>query len=214
MRDLALARLTGGSLHLRRLSTASSIAMATAARAGGLAVTLSVTPQHGLLTEAALADYDPDFVFRPPLRPDADRAAVAAALVGGAADVLVSDHSPHPPEAKELPVEAAAPGAVGLETVLGLALGPLGLEPARALELLSWRPAAIAGLQGAHGGPVEVGRPANLVVLDATAVWCHDPRRGASRSHNTPFGGWELRGRVRHTLLWGEPVVVDGEARR
>lgn len=214
MRDLALARLTGGALHLRRLSTASSIAMASAARAGGVDVTVAVTAQHGLLTEAALAAYDPAFLFRPPLRPEADRDAVAAALTAGAVDVLVSDHWPQPLEAKELPLEAAAPGAVGLETVLGLALGPLGLEPARAFEALSWRPAAIAGLSEAHGGPIEAGRPANLCVVDPTAPWSLDPDGGASRSRNTPFGGWDLRGRVRHTLLWGEPVVVDGVARR
>ncbi|MPY95395.1 MAG: amidohydrolase family protein [Acidimicrobiia bacterium] len=214
MRALALARLTGGALHLRRLSTASSIAMAAAARAGGVAVTVSTTAQHGLLTDAALQGYDPAFRFGPPLRPEADRAAVADALAEGRVDVLVSDHSPQPPEAKELPFDAAAPGAVGLQTVLGLALGPLGLEPARALEALSWRPAEIAGLEGAHGGLLQVGRPANLVVLDPEARWRHDPAAGASRSRNTPFGGWELRGRVRHTLLWGEPVVVEGAARR
>jgi len=214
MRDLALARLTGGSLHLQRLSTASSLAMAAAARAGGVEVSVAVTPHHGLLTDAALEGYDSLHRFHPPLRPEEDRAAVAAALAGGEADVLISDHCPRAPEAKELPFEAAAPGAIGLEVVLGLALGPLGLAPARAFELLSWRPAAVAGLAGAHGGLVEVGRPANLCVVDPTAAWRFDPAAGASRARNTPFGGWALQGRARHTLLWGEPVVIDGVAQR
>lgn len=214
MRDLALARLTGGSLHLRRLSTAASLSMAAAARAGGVAVTTAVTPQHAVLTEAALAGYDPVFLFRPPLRPEADRLAVLAALADGRADVLVSDHWPQPLEAKELPVDAAAPGAVGLETVLGLALGPMGLTLAQALAALSWNPAAVAGLADAHGGRLVAGRPANLCVIDPSAVWSHDPATGASRSRNTPFGGVELRGRVRHTILWGEPVVSDGRVQR
>lgn len=214
MRDLALARLTGGSLHLRRLSTASSLAMAAAARAAGVPVTLAVTPQHALLDEAALADYDAAFRFRPPLRPASDRDAVAAAVADGGVDALVSDHWPQPPELKELPFESAGPGAVGLESAFGLALGPLGLTPRQALGALSWRPAAIAGVEAGHGGPVTPGRPANLVVFDPTETWRYDPAAGASRARNTPFGGWELRGRVRHTLTWGEPVVVEGAARR
>jgi dihydroorotase len=82
------------------------------------------------------------------------------------------------------------------------------------LALLSWRPAAIAGLGEAHGGPVAVGRPANLCVIDPATTWRVDPARLASRARNTPYAGREVRGRVRHTLLWGEPVVLDAEATR
>ena len=214
MRDLALARLTGGRLHLRRLSTASSVAMAAAARDGGVAVTLGVTPQHCLLTDASLATFDPAFVFRPPLRPEVDRAALVRAVAAGTVDVLASDHSPHPPEAKELPLDAAAPGAVGLETALGLALGPMGLALDRVLAAMSWNPARVAGLEDGHGGPIEPGRPANLCVIDPGVRWRHDPAKGASRSRNTPFADVDLVGRVRHTVLRGEPVVVDGRVQR
>jgi dihydroorotase len=188
--------------------------MAAAARAGGVPVSLAVTPQHALLDESALAGYDPAYRFHPPLRPEADRAAVAAALADGSVDALTSDHWPQPPELKDLPFDAAGPGAIGLESALGLALGPLGLAPAQALAALGWRPAAIAGLDAAHGGRLAPGRPANLCVLDPQETWRYEPAAGASRARNTPFGGWELKGRARHTLLWGEPVVVEGAARR
>jgi dihydroorotase len=214
MRALALARLTGGELHLRRLTTASSLAMVGAARRGGLPVSAEAAVQHAVLTDAALGDYDPACVFRPPLRPEADRAALAAALRDGGVDILSSDHSPQPAQAKEAPVDSCAPGAIGLETVLALALDRLALPLERLVHLLSARPAALAGLSVGQGGPISPGRPANLCVVDPGATWTYDPDRGASRARNTPFGGWTLRGRVRHTVYRGEPVVVDAVAQR
>ena len=103
---------------------------------------------------------------------------------------------------------------LGLETALALALTELDLPIERVLALLSWQPARIAGLEGVHGGPVAEGRPANLCVIDPAAVWVVDPDALASRSRNTPYAGRKLTGRVRHTVLRGEPVVVDGEAQR
>jgi dihydroorotase len=214
MRDLALTRLTGGALHFRRLTTEGSLAMVRAARRAGLSITVEAAIQHALLTDAALADYEPAVVFRPPLRLEPDRSAIVAALADGTIDVLSSDHSPQPAEAKEAPVDTCAPGAIGLETVLSLALTHLDLPLSRVLELLSWRPAALVGLGADHGGPLEVGRLANLCVVDPDAEWTYEPSRGASRARNTPFAGWKLRGRVRHTVFRGEPVVVDAEAQR
>ena len=153
-------------------------------------------------------------MFRPPLRPEHDRAELVAALAEGGVDVLSSDHSPQPAHAKEVPVDDAAPGAVGLETALALALTRLDLPLGRLLALLSWAPAALAGVRARHGGPIEVGRPANLCVIDPAATWTYDPAQGASRSRNTPFGGCRLRGRVRHTVVDGRAVVVDAEAQR
>jgi dihydroorotase len=103
---------------------------------------------------------------------------------------------------------------LGLETALAIALTELDLPIEAVLALLSWRPAAIARIDDRHGGPVEAGREANLCVIDPAATWVVDPDRLASRARNTPFAGRKLTGRVRHTLLRGEPVVVDGEARR
>ena len=103
---------------------------------------------------------------------------------------------------------------LGLETALGVLLTELDLPVQRLLAVLSWQPARIAGIAGAHGGPVAPGRPANLCVVDPGATWVVEAGRMASRSRNTPFAGRRLTGRVRHTVLFGEPVVVDGEAQR
>jgi dihydroorotase len=111
-----------------------------------------------------------------------------------------------------VPFAEAPPGMLGLETALALALTELGLPIEQVLALMSWQPARIAGLAGDHGGPVGEGRPANLCVIDPEARWVVEPARLASLSRNTPYTGRKLTGRARHTLLRGEPVVVDGEA--
>jgi dihydroorotase len=214
MRDIALSRLTGGRVHFLHLSTAGSIAMVRAAKAGGLRVTAEAAPHHFTLTDECVAGYDPVFKVNPPLRPAHDVAAVKAGLADGAIDAIATDHAPHDQEAKEQPFDQAPPGMLGLETALALALTELDLPIDRVLALLSWQPAAIAQLDGEHGGPVEGGAPANLCVIDPSAEWVVDPSRLASRSCNTPYGGRHLRGRVRHTVLRGEPVVVDGHAQR
>ena len=214
MRDIALARLTGGRVHFQHLSTAGSMALVRAARRGGLRLTAEVTPHHFTLTDADCAGYDPVFKVKPPLRPAADVEAVRAGLVDGTVDAIATDHAPHPQEAKEQPFDLAPPGMLGLETALALALTELDLAVEAVLALLSWQPARIAGLEQEHGGPVAEGRPANLCVIDPGATWTVDPDRLASRSRNTPYAGRPLTGRVRHTVLRGEPVVVDGEAQR
>ena len=213
-RDLALSRLTGARLHLLHLSTAGSIALVRTAKAAGADVTAEAAPHHFTLTAAAVAGYDPVYKVSPPLRTDADVVAVRAGLSDGTVDAVATDHAPHPQEAKEHAFDEAPPGMLGLETSLALTLAESGLPLERALAALSWQPARIAGLAGDHGGPVAVGRPANLVALDPAARWTVDPARLASRSRNTPYAGRTLTGRVRHTLLRGEPVVVDGEAQR
>jgi dihydroorotase len=214
MRDLALARLTGASMHFLHLSTAGSLAMIRGAKASGLTVTAEVTPHHFTLTDAEVASYDPVFKVNPPLRSESDVEAVKAALADGVVDAIATDHAPHAQETKEAPFDEAPPGMLGLETALGLALTELDLPIERILALLSWQPAAIAWLTAEHGGPIAVGRPANLCVIDPTAKWVVDPAALASRSRNTPYTGRALVGRTRHTVLFGEPVVVNGEAQR
>lgn len=214
LRDLALARLTGARLHLLHLSCASSVAAVQRAKAAGVAVTAEATPHHLVLTEEALAGYDPLAKVNPPLRTPADLAALRAGLADGTVDAVATDHAPHPPEAKQVAFCEAAPGLVGLETALGLVLGELGLPLEKVLALMSWQPAAIAGLSGTHGGPVAPGAPANLCVIDPERRWVVEPAALASRSRNTPFAGRELKGRARHTVLAGEPVVICEEAQR
>jgi dihydroorotase len=214
MRDIALARLTGARVHFQHLSTSGALAMVRAAKAGGLPVTAEATTHHFTLTDECCASYDPLFKVNPPLRTAADVAAVKAALAEGVVDAIATDHAPHAQELKEQTFDEAPPGMLGLETALALALTELDLPIAVVLALLSWQPAEIAGLAGAHGGPIEQGRPANLCVIDTGATWTVDPNALASRSRNTPYTGRTLTGRVRHTLRWGEPVVIDGEATR
>ena len=218
MRDVALSRLTGARVHFLHLSTKGSVAIVRAAKAGGVAVTAEAAPHHFTLTDAAVAGYDPVFKVNPPLREEDDLRAVRGGLADGTIDAVATDHAPHEPELKEAPFDQAPSGMIGLETALALALECLDLPISQILGLLSWHPARIAGLDaasgGAHGGPVSPGRPANLCVIDPDLTWVVEPKRLASRSRNTPFAGRKLSGRVRHTLLWGDPVVVDGEARR
>ena len=214
MRDVALSRLTGAPVHFQHLSTAGSVAILGAARRSGVAVTAEVAPHHFTLTDECCASYDAVFKVNPPLRTAADVTAVRAALADGAVDAIATDHAPHTADAKDRAFEEAPPGMLGLETALALALTELDLPVAEVLALLSWRPARIAGIDGTHGGPVAPGRPANLCVFDPAASWTVDASGGASRSRNTPYVGRQLRGRVRHTLLAGEPVVIDGGAQR
>ncbi|HUQ40440.1 MAG TPA: dihydroorotase [Acidimicrobiales bacterium] len=213
-RDISLCRLTGAPIHFLHLSTAGSVALVAAARAEGLPVTAEVAPHHLVLTDADVAGYDPVFKVNPPLRSAADVAALRAALVDGTIDAIATDHAPHTQDDKEAPFDEAPPGMLGLETAWALCHTELDLPAERLLALLSWQPAAIAGLGDKHGAPVAPGGPANLCVLDPTATWTVDPARQASRSRNTPYAGRTLTGRVRHTVLRGEPVVVDGEAQR
>lgn len=214
MRDIALARLTGARIHFQHLSTDGAIAMVRAAKAGGLAITAEATPHHFTLTDECCATYDPVYKVNPPLRTAVDVAAVKAGLREGVLDAIATDHAPHAQELKEQTFDEAPPGMLGLETALALAITELDIDLAEILALLSWRPALIAGLGEEHGGPLEEGRPANLCVIDPTATWTVDPAKLASRSRNTPYAGRTLTGRVRHTLLWGEPVVLDGEPTR
>jgi dihydroorotase len=214
MRDLVLCRLTGAPVHFLHLSTAASVAMVRGAKASGLPITAEVAPHHFTLTDAEVAAYDTVFKVNPPLRTAVDVAAIKVALADGTVDAIATDHAPHAQEAKEAPFDQAPPGMLGLETALALALTELDLPVERVLALLSWQPARIAGLAGVHGGPIAEGRSANLCVIDPDAQWIVEPSALASRSRNTPYAGRKLTGRVRHTICFGEPVVVEGEAQR
>jgi dihydroorotase len=218
-RDLALARLTGGRYHVLHMSTAQSAALVRAAKADGVAVTAECTPQHLVLTDETCATFDPVFKMNPPLREQADVDALRRALADGTIDAIATDHAPHAPETKDVPFEEAPPGMLGVETALAVALTTL-VEPgvlslAHVLAAMSWQPARIAGLDAlGHGGPITPGRPAHLCVVDTGQQWVVDADRLASRSRNSPWQGWKLTGKVRHTVLAGVPTVRDGEVQR
>ena len=213
-RDIALSRLTNAPVHFLHLSTRRSIELVREAKANGLRVTAEAAPHHFTLTHAETQTYDTRFKVNPPLRTIDDVDAVKQGLADGTIDAIATDHAPHTQEAKEAPFDEAPPGMLGLETALALGLTELGLPIERVLALLSWQPAAIAGIEHDHGGPIEAGRAANLAVIDPTATWTVDPSRSASRSRNTPYTGRRLTGRILHTILRGELVVRDGEAQR
>ncbi|MDQ3738441.1 MAG: dihydroorotase [Actinomycetota bacterium] len=209
-RDIELVRLTGTPMHFLHLSTAGSVALVKAAKVDRLPVTAEVSPHHLSLTDELLASFDADYKVNPPLRTMADVKALRAGLADGTIDAIATDHAPHTAETKEQPLDIAPPGMLGLETALGVALSHLDMPLADVLAAMSWKPAAIAGVDGRHGGPIEPGRAANLVVFDADERWEVAPVRFASLSRNTPYRGVKLRGRVRHTLYEGRPSVRDG----
>ena len=213
-RDIELCRLTGARLHILHVSTARSVELVRAAKADGLPVTAEACPHHFTLTDEALVGYDSVYKVNPPLRTMTDVRRIKAGLTDGTIDAIATDHAPHPPEAKEQPLDQAPPGMLGLETALSLALGELDLDLPRLIGLLSARPAAIAGVTDRHGGPIEVGRVANITVFDPDLSWVVSPAKLASKSRNTPYAGRTVRGKVRHTVLAGKPVVVDGSATR
>jgi dihydroorotase len=222
-RDLALVRQTGAPMHFLHLSTRGSVALLAAAKAEGLAVTAEVTPHHLALTHAAVSGYDPTFKVNPPLRTTQDTEALAHALAEGIIDAIATDHAPHPPEAKDLPFDQAPPGMLGLETALSVSIQALDgiLSPEEVIVRLTSAAASIAGVSverrpaaSAQGGPLVVGAAGHICVFDPEATWTVDAHSQASRSRNTPFAGTTLRGRVRHTLHAGIPVVIDAEIGR
>lgn len=213
-RDIELVRLTGVPMHFLHLSTARSVQLVREAKAQGLPITAEATPHHFTLTDEALTGYDPLFKVNPPLRTPADIAALKSGLADGTIDAIATDHAPHAPHTKEVPLDEAPPGMLGLETALALAITELDMPLVDIVGALSWRPAAIAGVAHRHGRPLVVGEAANLAVFDPAAQWSVVPANLASKSRNTPYAGRELTGKVRHTVLDGVPVVIDGVAQR
>jgi dihydroorotase len=213
-RDIELVRLTGARVHFLHLSTARSVDLVRAAKADGLPVTAEVTPHHLSLTEEMLTGFDPVYKVNPPLRSINDIRALKSGVRDGTIDAIATDHAPHARRDKELPLDQAPPGMLGLETALGIVLAELDIDLHEIVALMSTNPATIAGISDQHGREIAVFAPANLCVFDPDFSWQVDPTRLASKSTNTPFVGRPLRGKVRHTLFRGDAVVIDGEAQR
>jgi dihydroorotase len=213
-RDLAVARMTGGRLHLCHLSSARAVDMVRRAKAEGLRVTAEVTPHHLVFTDEDLRTYDTNLKMNPPVRSADDRDALRRGIDDGAIDAIATDHAPHAVEEKEAEFDRSPPGTIGLETALAVVLTELVdagvLDLPTAIDRLSATPARILGAHD-HGGPIEPGRPAHITVIDPGAVWTVEPPF-ASRARNSAFLGRQLRGRVVHTFLAGRPTVADGKA--
>ncbi|MGZ8593401.1 MAG: dihydroorotase [Actinomycetota bacterium] len=215
-RDIAVARLTGGRLHLCHLSSAGSVEMVRRAKADGLRVSAEATPHHLSFCDEDLLTYDTNFKMNPPLRAPEDREALRAGLADGTIDVVATDHAPHAVEEKETEFDLAPPGTIGLETALAAVLThlvhPGTMTLTRAIEAMSTTPARLLGVAD-HGGPIEPGRQANLVAVDPDAAWVVETPF-VSKSRNSAFLGSSLRGRVVHTIYRGALVVADGKAQR
>ena len=211
-RDIELARLTGARIHFLHLSTAGSVQLVRQAKLDGLPVTAEVTPHHLSLTAELLRGFDATFKVNPPLRSMSDIEALKAGLLDGTIDAIATDHAPHARRDKELPLDQAPPGMLGLETALGVTCAALDLDPLAIAQVMSVAPARIAGIADRQGNLPRVGVAANLCVVDLNATWTINPETMASKSTNTPFVGMQLRGKVVHTMFKGNLVVRDGKA--
>ena len=213
-RDIELVRITGASMHFLHLSTKRSVELVRAAKRDGLPITAEVTPHHLSLTQELLASYDSVYKVNPPLRSAEDIRALKDGLRDGTIDAIATDHAPHPRRDKEMSLDLAPPGMLGLETALGVVLAEGMCEIRDVVALMSWNPAKIARIGSTHGLDVVAGANANLCVFDPELTWSVDPERLASKSINTPYVGRTLRGRVRHTIFKGTTTVIDGQAQR
>jgi dihydroorotase len=206
-RDILLAELTGAHVHIAHVSTAGAVRLIRDAKARGLQVTAEVTPHHLVLTEEAVRTWDPNTKMAPPLRTKRDVEALLEALADGTIDCIATDHAPHALSEKEGEFDQAAFGIVGLETAVAVLLDRLvrpGLLPLSTLiARLSRDPARLLNLPG---GNLAAGAPADVTILDPDAETVVEPLRFRSRSRNTPFGGWTLRGAPWMTLVGGHIV--------
>jgi dihydroorotase len=220
-RDLLLAEMAGAHLHVAHVSAAGSVRAIREAKARGVRVTAEAAPHHFTLTDGAVAGvpaalgpagepYDTHAKMNPPLRAESDRQAIVGALSDGIIDAIATDHAPHGSLDKQVEFIHAANGVIGLETSLALTLALVragDLPLSRAVERLTIGPARAFGLPY---GTLASGAPADVVVVDPEREWKVEPQRFFSRSRNTPFAGWTLRGRVLRTYVAGKLVHEEG----
>lgn len=208
LREIEKAEGLRPHLHVQHVSTARAMEAIRAAKREGLHVTCEVAPHHFTLTDEAVGNYDTHAKMNPPLRTEADRAAMVAGLMDGTADTIATDHAPHAAHEKEQEFERAPNGITGLETALGLALRILhrgqGMPLTRVVELMSANPARVVSLEGR--GSLRVGSYADVVLFDPDAEWKFDAKRSKSKSRNTPFDGAPMLGRIRSTICEGRVV--------
>ncbi|MBI3982103.1 MAG: dihydroorotase [Gemmatimonadetes bacterium] len=209
-RDLLLAELTGGHVHLCHMSTRGSVDLIRRAKDKGVRVTAEVTPHHLTLTHEACDGYNTNAKMNPPLREAADVTALRAGLKDGTIDVIATDHAPHAYDAKEREFDDAPNGIIGLETALGLGLTELVaggvLTVPELIDRMSTTPARVFNLPG---GTLAPGAVADVVVFHPELKWKVDPTKFHSKSRNTPYAGRELLGRVMRTVVGGA-TVYDG----
>jgi len=203
-RDILIARQTGGRLHIQHISTRMGVDLLRMARRAGLDVTGETAPQYFTLTDAALEGYDTNAKMNPPLRGEEDRMAILEGIQDGTIDAIACDHAPHEAYVKKCEFAAAANGIIGLQTSLPLSLSLLAggkVAPARLVDLLSVGPARVLGLRGK--GSLAAGADADVTVIDPDAEWEFALGDVLSKSKNSPFLGWKMRGRAAATICGG-----------
>ena len=211
-RDLLLAELTGARLHLAHVSTARGVRMIRKAKEVGIGVTCETTPHHLALNDSSVVGFDTNTKMNPPLRSEDDRLALIEGLRDGTIDAIATDHAPHHDDEKSLEFDYAPFGVIGLETALGVVLtklyhsGAICLE--RIIEALTSGPARAFSLPY---GTLAIGKPADITVFDPNREWKVVPEHFRSKSRNTPFAGWKLKGRVIATFVGGREVFHIGQ---
>ena len=209
-RDLALIEQTGVRAHFCHLSSSRAVIMVNEARKRGLPVSADVTAHHLHLTEYDIGYFNTQCHVLPPLRSQRDREALRRAVKNGVIGAICSDHQPHEPDAKLAPFSDSEPGISALETLLPLTLKLVDedlLTLSEAIALLTYKPAEIIGVDAGHLG---VGATADVCIFDPKQHWTLTENKIVSRGHNTPFLGWELRGRITYTLVGGKVVFKLG----
>ena len=205
-RDIVLAELTGGQYHVLHISTAEAIDAVRRAKAKGLKVTAEAAPHHFTLTDEAVLEYRTFSKMNPPLRAERDRQAVVEGLKDGTIDAIATDHAPHDQESKRVPMDSAAFGIVGLETMLpvSLSLYHNKIMPLRdVLAAMTYKPADIIHVEA---GRLKKGAPADLTLVDLDTEWVIDPKQFVSKSKNSPYDNWKAKGRALRTVIGGETV--------
>jgi dihydroorotase len=205
MRDIALCELTGARLHIAHVSTRESVREIRNAKQRGLPVTAETAPHYFTLTDQAVKDYNTHAKMNPPVRSEADRSAVMEGLSDGTIDVIATDHAPHSEIEKDVEFDRAANGIIGLETSLALSLDLVRnhiLTLPGLVEKMSLNPAAITGLTRA----LEPGAKADISLFDPDARFTVDAKTFQSKSRNTPFDGWTLKGTAMITIVEGHIV--------
>ena len=209
-RDILLAKEMGTMVHIAHISTKGSVELIRKAKSEGVRVTCEVTPHHLTLTEEAVRNYDTNAKVNPPLRTQEDLKALLEGLKDGTIDAIATDHAPHHIDEKDIEFDKAAFGLVGLETALGLVLtkivGEGGLSLNKAVEKMTSGPAKILGL---HMGTIKIGAPADITVIDPNRVWTVDKDKFFSKGRNTPFNGWELKGKAVLTIVDGKTAYSE-----
>jgi dihydroorotase len=204
-RDIALAEITGGRLHILHVSTAGSVDLIRRARERGVNVSGEVAPHHFTLTDACLRSFDSNFKMSPPLRTQADIDAMLVGLKDGTLEVIATDHAPHAPEKKMRELDQAPNGIIGLETMLPICVVAL-IEPGhltwpQLIEKLTIKPAQVLGIDR---GTLKPGAKADVTIIDPKTEWTIDPTKFRSKSRNTPYTGWKVRGRASAVLVGGD----------